>query len=239
MERLRADYTEVWCAQQNRPLARFADATASIVSTGLDLVELNPPERTIGRLLEFDDIVSWYGANRPEFKEAVAGLPFTFFPALPADSTVHAADFYGAQAGCELPAIPCIEVPQLPREDFVIIHPFASSPQKRWPIDRFQQLARRIGRVHWCAGPEEQLDGAVRISDLYDLACWIATARAYVGNDSGITHLAAAIGTPVVALFGPTNATVWAPRGSRIRVLPNMGRETPERVVSVLESIIL
>jgi ADP-heptose:LPS heptosyltransferase len=33
---------------------------------------------------------------------------------------------------------------------------------------------------------------------------WLATARLYIGNDSGITHLAAAVGTPVVALFGPT-----------------------------------
>jgi ADP-heptose:LPS heptosyltransferase len=40
----------------------------------------------------------------------------------------------------------------------------------------------------------------------------------YVGNDSGITHLAAAVGTPVLALFGPTDPTVWAPRGANVTV---------------------
>jgi ADP-heptose:LPS heptosyltransferase len=73
--------------------------------------------------------------------------------------------------------------------------------------------------VRWCAGPEEPLPGAVRIADLYELACWLATARIYIGNDSGITHLAAAVGTPVVALFGPTDPRIWAPRGPHVRVI--------------------
>ena len=38
----------------------------------------------------------------------------------------------------------------------------------------------------------------------------------YIGNDSGITHLAAAVGTPVLALFGPTDPEVWAPRGPHV-----------------------
>jgi ADP-heptose:LPS heptosyltransferase len=59
----------------------------------------------------------------------------------------------------------------------------------------------------------------VRFDDLYDLACWLATARVYIGNDSGITHLTAAVGTPVVALFGPTDPRVWAPRGPAVQVI--------------------
>jgi ADP-heptose:LPS heptosyltransferase len=73
--------------------------------------------------------------------------------------------------------------------------------------------------VHWCAGAEDPpLPGAVRIDDLYALACWLARARLYIGNDSGITHLAAAVGTPVLALFGPSNPAIWAPRGANVRV---------------------
>ena len=73
--------------------------------------------------------------------------------------------------------------------------------------------------VRWCAGPEDPpLEGAVRIDDLYELACWLAGARLYAGNDSGITHLAAAAGAPVLALFGPTDPAVWAPRGANVRV---------------------
>ncbi len=57
------------------------------------------------------------------------------------------------------------------------------------------------------------------MEDLYHLASWLARARIYIGNDSGITHLAAAAGAPVVALFGPTDPSVWAPRGDRVRIV--------------------
>jgi ADP-heptose:LPS heptosyltransferase len=59
----------------------------------------------------------------------------------------------------------------------------------------------------------------VRFENLYELACWLASARVYIGNDSGITHLAAAVGTPVVAVMGATDPAVWAPRGERVRVV--------------------
>ena len=74
--------------------------------------------------------------------------------------------------------------------------------------------------VQWCAGADDPpLCDAVRFDDLYDLACWLATARLFVGNDSGITHLAAAVGTPVLAIFGPTDPAIWAPRGNHVRVV--------------------
>jgi len=73
--------------------------------------------------------------------------------------------------------------------------------------------------VCWCAGPDDPpLEGAVRIDDLYQLACWLAEAALYVGNDSGITHLAAAVETPVLALFGPTDPRIWGPRGAHVRI---------------------
>ena len=63
------------------------------------------------------------------------------------------------------------------------------------------------------------MEGAERFDNLYELAKWLASARLYIGNDSGITHLAAAVGTPVVAIFGPTDPAVWAPRGERVAVV--------------------
>ena len=56
------------------------------------------------------------------------------------------------------------------------------------------------------------------MDDLYDLARWLAAARLYIGNDSEITHLAAAVGTPVLALFGPTDPAIWGPRGPNVRI---------------------
>ena len=229
LECLRTEYYEVWTRSETIPLVQFADRARSIASTGLDLLAVTePPARLIDELRSFDSIVSWYGANRPEFRAEVErlGLPFTFFPALPVEGTgVHAVDFYLGQARtlgpCESDGIPRIRC-DAEREDFVVIHPFSGSERKNWPLENFGQFARRLQMampVYWCYGPEDPpLDDAVRIENLYELACWLAKASLFVGNDCGITHLAAAVGTPVLALFGPTDPTVWAPRGPEVRV---------------------
>ena len=216
MEHLRADYTEVWVASQNVPLIRFADKVRGIASTGLDLVGITEPP--MEELSGFDSIVSWYGTARPEFRDAVAGLPFEFHDALP-KGDVHAVDFYSQQVGAPLGAKPHIRC-RRKKAGFVAIHPFSGSPRKNWPLERFRAVCRSLPKaVQFCAGPEEALENAVRISDLYDLACWLAEAEFYIGNDSGISHLAAAVGTPVYAVFGPTDPTVWAPRGRSVCVI--------------------
>jgi len=205
----KADYTEVWAPRPILPLIRFADRTRAIADTGLDLVGVLEGSRVSAvelTLESFDSIYSWYGTNRPEFREAVRHLPFTFFPALPPPKE----------------GIPRISVPPVPFHDFAEIHPFASSVAKHWPMERFREVAARLGvPVEWTAGPEEQLDQAVRFDDLYELACWLAGARVYIGNDSGIAHLAAAVGTPVVAIFLNSDPVIWSPRGSHVAVLEN------------------
>jgi lipopolysaccharide heptosyltransferase III len=229
LECLRADYYEVWTAGPHVPLVQFADRTRSISSTGLDLLAVaEPPPRLIDQLHQFDSIVSWYGANRPEFRELAhsLGLPFTFFSALPVEgSAKHAIDFYLDQvsglAECRSDAVPRIRC-DVEREDFAVIHPFSGSPKKNWPLEKFRALADQLERtipVRWCGGREDPpLEGAVHIDDLYELACWLGRARLYVGNDSGVTHLAAAVGTAVLALFGPTDPHIWGPRGPNVRI---------------------
>jgi ADP-heptose:LPS heptosyltransferase len=54
---------------------------------------------------------------------------------------------------------------------------------------------------------------------LPDIAALFTLALATVGNDSGPTHLAAAVGCPTVALFGPTNPAMWSPVGPRVQVV--------------------
>ena len=220
MEALRADYTEVWCAEQNVALARLADAARSITGAGLDRLGLLPAEDVIERLRSFDSIISWYGSQRPEFRSLVQELklPFRFLSALPVGRT-HAIDFYNRQAmelGAARPSrFPTIACPRSVRT-LAVIHPFASSPAKRAPMELFRNVAQQLAEsmpVHWLCGPEETLEGAVRIVDLYELACWLAQARIFVGNDSGISHLAAAVGTPVQVFFRTTDPKVWSPRG--------------------------
>lgn len=213
LEFLKSDYTEVWTAAVNAPLVRFADCVACISSSGIDGLEPN-----LQRLEGFDSIVSWYGTNRPDFRAAVEHLPFEFFPALP-HGIGHAVDFYLAQVGAPLGQAPRLAVgPTEPR--FAAIHPFSGSAKKNWPLERFREVANQLPvPVEWTAGPEETLEGANRFDNLWTLAQWLAGALIYIGNDSGISHLAAAVGTPVVALFGPSNPDVWAPRGVDVRVV--------------------
>jgi heptosyltransferase III len=230
IQHLRSDYTEVWVPSAvvpliSNPLVRFASARA-IASTGIDLLGLpgvQPPAGLIARLRQFDSIVSWYGSNREEFREQVRelGLPFQFLAALPDPcAKIHAADFFLKQVGGDGFAVPRIQCEERGPGNFAVIHPFSGSARKNWPLPRFREVAARLALpVRWCAGPEEPLDDAVRFENLYELACWLASARIYFGNDSGITHLAAAVGTPVVAIIVPTDPVVWAPRGERVRVM--------------------
>lgn len=226
LECLRSDYTEVWVRSEVAPLVLFADCVRSIASTGLDRMGLDgvdPPPELVALLRSFDSIVSWYGSNREEFRAQMGqlGVPIQFFDALPpAGEKIHAADFFLTQAGCSGVAIPRIPCRPAPPGDFAVIHPFSGSARKNWPLERYRELASQIAiPVRWCAGPEEQLDEAVRIDNLHELASWLSTSRFYIGNDSGITHLAAVVGVPVLAIFGPTDPAVWAPRGDRVRVV--------------------
>uniref|UniRef100_Q02C26 Glycosyl transferase, family 9 n=1 Tax=Solibacter usitatus (strain Ellin6076) TaxID=234267 RepID=Q02C26_SOLUE len=232
IESLWAEYLEVWTPSRTVPLIRFADRVRSISSTGLDLLGVtDPPPPLIEDLRSFDSIVSWYGANRPEFRAAVATLhlPFTFLPALPPEGTgTHATDFHLDQVKSISPyahdGVPRVQLDMaIRRENFAVIHPFSGSPRKNWPLAKFQALAARLERimpVRWCAGEDDPpLPDAVRIPDLFELARWLAAARLFIGNDSGIAHLAAAVGTPVLAIFGPTDPVVWAPRAIHVRVV--------------------
>jgi len=220
LEHLRSEYTEVWVRFVNQPLLRFADRVDSITATGLDLVGIQTPPRTMERLAEFDRIISWYGTNHAEFRAAVRGLPFTFHAPLPRDTGGHAVDFYAAQVGAAAGLTPRIPVGEVARRNAIVIHPFSGSARKNWPLARFRELAAALPwPVEWTAGPEEPLEEATRFDDLYDLARWLAGARGYIGNDSGISHLAAAVGVPVVALFRHDNAAVWSPRPSHVRLV--------------------
>jgi heptosyltransferase III len=246
MEFLRADYTEVWVPTAVTPLVRFSDRVRAIAATGLDLlgIEDHPPKPLIAALQSFDSIVSWYGENRPDFRRASTALNpnWTFLKALPPDgSGPHATDFFAQQVGAPVGLSPRIPVQQLARHGTAVIHPFSGSRRKNWPLERFQELAARLDRpVKWLAGPEDVLAGADRFDNLGELADWLASARVYIGNDSGMTHLAAAIGTPTVALFGPTDPKVWGPRGEQIHCLRNepIAELAVERVVNAIREVV-
>jgi heptosyltransferase III len=226
MEFLRTGYTEVWVPTAVAPLIHFASHVRPISTTGLDLLfvgDRQPPPSLVAVLKSFDSIVSWYGENRAEFREAAQAMNpnWVFHKALPPPGCgVHASDFFAAQVGAPLGSTPAIPVTPSARHDAIVLHPFSGSRKKNWPLARFQELAAALGEpARWLAGPDDDLPNAVRFPYLGDLASWLAGARVYIGNDSGITHLAAAVGTPTIALFGRTDPRLWGPRGEQVRCL--------------------
>ncbi len=114
----------------------------------------------------------------------------------------------------------------------IIIHPGSGSTRKRWPLDRFLELAdvlaeRGLQPQFVCGPAETDLDAKIKnqnrpvqvFSELTDLTEWIETAGGYIGNDSGISHLAAFLRVPSVVIFGPADPERWAPPGPRVQIV--------------------
>jgi heptosyltransferase-2 len=79
----------------------------------------------------------------------------------------------------------------------------------------------------------------LRDEDLPTIAAVFQGARGFIGNDSGITHLAAAAGVATTVLFGPTDPRVWAPRGEHVRVVQSAdGTMEGITVEAVLERVL-
>jgi heptosyltransferase III len=223
MASLRTGYTEVWVPSAIVPLVQFADRVRSIAATGIELLgvgNLEAPDPLRETLAQFDEIVTWYGSNRSEFREAAQRLNpnWRFLTALPPkECAEQATDFHAKQTGAPLGLQPYIRALAQESRKTVVIHPFSGGRSKNWPLPRFLELAEAFPLpVEWTAGPEEELPQARRFDNLFELARWIRGAALFIGNDSGITHLAAATGVPTVGLYAESNAKTWRARGERI-----------------------
>ena len=142
----------------------------------------------------------------------------------------HAAEHLLATAGLPAPELPDL---WLAGADRVIVHPGSGSPAKCWPF--FAELMERIPESVVLIGPcESQIQtNRPRLQglSLQSVAEELRRCRAFIGNDSGITHLAAYLGCPTIALFGPTDPRIWGPIGRRVTTL----RRTPLSSISVDE----
>lgn len=128
----------------------------------------------------------------------------------------------------------------------IAIFPGSGSPAKNWPLDKFAALARILSErssVVFILGPAESaMEPLVRDHELpvlkdLDLGTVAGIARlatGFAGNDSGVSHLAAATDVPGVVIFGPTDADRWRPLGE---VVVLNQRETPNEVAAALAQI--
>jgi heptosyltransferase III len=120
-------------------------------------------------------------------------------------------------------------------------HLGSGSPIKNWPIDCWIALTERLDGLFddfLLVGGEADNDlvrefysrcrlrslRSLLNANLSELSRALYECRLFVGHDTGVTHLAAAVGTPTVALFGATDPAVWAPLGEHVRVVRSADR---------------
>jgi heptosyltransferase-3 len=125
---------------------------------------------------------------------------------------------------------------QLDARPWVMIHPTARYWSKAWPAERFAALSdwfAKQGTPVVLAGSKKDRKTGLEIqrmaesnpvslmgeTSVLELAALMKRCVLFVGNDGGPLHIAAAVGCPVLAIFGPTDPAVWGPRGDRVSVL--------------------
>ena len=211
--------------------AGIADTAFDLDATEIHTVFDTPSARLRAFCASFDRAVVWM--NDPDGAIArglgAAEIPeVQCFPGIPpAGWHRHAATWYAHCLGvdialpfrCTFPAAAC--VPD------IILHPGSGDPKKNWPLEHFGTIAERLRKaghtVAWCLGPAEEdappLAPALPEMPLVDLAGVLSRARLFIGNDSGIGHLASLAGCPTLTIFGPTDPAVWRPFGAHAQIL--------------------
>lgn len=179
----------------------------------------------------------------------------------------HAACHFAAALLHEYPGLQDIPEPRLsnrlraepkhsPKRPTAAVHPGSGGHHKVWPVCRFVHLIQELDalgvEVFMPQGPADaQLcselcrrlpNGSLKDPEqlpLVNCAARLSTCDVYIGNDSGVSHLAAALGVPTVAIFGPTDPAVWRPVGQHVKVVDsrNSGDWKWPDVGSVLLSI--
>lgn len=171
------------------------------------------------------------GLARTQARESFAAM---FYSSTVRTSAVHRVDRYlelVSAAGASnllraFPLPPGKPEGTLPEGPFVLACPLAGWGSKQWPLDHYAELASRLNIPLVVNGPPDsqdvlrQIQGAqIHLSGLEGLIDATRRAQAVVGVDSGPVHLAAALGKPGVAIYGPTDPATHGPYGGTLRVL--------------------
>ena len=129
-----------------------------------------------------------------------------------------------------------LEEAQLTNCAWVMIHPTARYWFKAWPPERFAELCDGLAKKQvpvMLVGNHKDMEVGAQIQRLaehkpislmgrtgvLELAALMKHCSLFIGNDGGPMHIAAAVGCPVLALFGPTDPVVWGPKGQQVSVL--------------------
>lgn len=219
-------------------------------------------------LRDFRLVISWHG-NEDFEKNLLSFLrgTFLFRPFRPTALTVHASNFFlhtlnplGIPLVADIPPLEAPPVPEtfpnLPTEP-VILHPGSGSRTKCWSPENFARLAEMTERLlcrpcrfligeadRWILEEPSfqtpQMEKRILMNlSLSTVAAILKKGRAYVGNDSGISHMAAVLGIPALVIFTATDPRIWAPRGRHVRVLQDRkGDLTVDTACKALKRIV-
>jgi len=193
---------------------------------------------TIHLLTSFDTIVSYTEREEPFTRNLLRSSHrnIIIHPVSAEDITCHISDELLKPVRALLPGpSPAIrQATQTGRAtSTVVLHPGSGSPAKNWPIENFLHLFQHLintRKTSVLLGPAEEDQYAfwseripkdsLFVSDsLADTRSLLDQTGCFIGNDSGVTHLAALMGVTTVALFGPTSPALWAPRGPHVTIL--------------------
>ena len=154
-----------------------------------------------------------------------------------------------------LPPGPVSLNPQPSTLSLLALHPGSGSERKNWPEAKWAELLRRLMESTdfnlLIVGGEAEGERLKRLAaalpparcqvaqslPLADLAHRLANCRAFIGHDSGISHLAAAVGLPGVVLWGDTAEEIWRPPSGKVAVLRHPAGLAQLPVESALEQV--
>jgi glycosyl transferase family 9 (putative heptosyltransferase) len=239
------------------------DGHAAFDTLGLDALFTDSGRAP--RLPAAERVVSWFGARDPVYRRRLAALApeVIVAPSAAPGRPVwqHLLATIGGPPGewCAPIAAPASlreaarsALSEAPA--WLVVHPGAGSPAKRWSAEGFARVVTTLAaraRVNVCvhAGPADADAAAalrqhlghgvawLREPPLGTLAGVLAEAAVYVGNDSGVSHLAAALGTPSVVLFDARHLD-WRPWGSdaTVRVV-TLGAAVTDDVDAVIAAL--
>lgn len=138
---------------------------------------------------------------------------------------------------------------------WLAVHPGSGAEAKNWPLERWHtlmgELVRDCGIRLLVVGGEVERETLPRLIEGLPAGCYrvmmvepleqvartLRWCDAFLGHDSGITHLAAAVGVRTLALWGPSRAEVWRPLGAHVRLLQDSGGLAALRVERVREEL--
>ena len=232
--------------------AGIAQEAVSLDSIQFDSLFSEPAPELRELVDTMDRIVVWMrdhdGALRT-LLESITTAHIDIHPGLPPENwTRHASEYYSEMLGYESTKPIRLSISPPPEQHDIVIHPGSGGRKKNWPLDHYLALAEQLRHANrhvvWSLGPAEteqeafgKLIPILPCASLSELASHLTATRLYIGNDSGITHVAAAVGTLTVAIFGVTNPIVWAPRGDHVTVIDD-GFRNPEAAMRQIHELV-